>query len=86
MSSDYARPGRFRVICDLSGFKCWDDETVIQWNGLRVLRRFADVRNPQDFLRAVPEGPPPTNTRPEVTGSAQTGQPIGLLLLLTQAA
>lgn len=65
MTGDAARPGDFRVICDLSGFKCWASDTVIQWNGLRVLRRFADVRNPQDYPNPGREGPPPRDTRPE---------------------
>lgn len=73
MSGDQQRIGDFRVICDASGFKCWASETVIQWNGLRVLRRFADVRNPQDFLRGRPEGRPPQNTRPEGPDVYQVG-------------
>jgi hypothetical protein len=60
-----ARPDDFRVICDLSGFKCWASETVIQWNGLRVLRRFADERNPQDFVAPVRESPGVPDARPE---------------------
>lgn len=73
MSGDEQRIGDYRVICDLSGFKCWASETVVQWNGLRVLRRFADVRNPQDFLKGVPEGAPPKNTRPEPPDTYQVG-------------
>lgn len=61
------RPGHYLVTCDLSGFVFWDDETILQWNGLRVARRFADVRNPQDFPVRIREGPPPPDTRPEGT-------------------
>lgn len=60
------RPGDFRVICDRSGFKCWASETVVEWNGLRVLKRFADVtRHPQDFVRGVKDNPSVSNPRPE---------------------
>lgn len=59
------RPGDYRVICDASGFKCWASDTVIQWNGLRVLRRFAEQRHPQDLLRSVKDNPSVPNPRPE---------------------
>lgn len=60
------RPGDHRVICDRSGFKCWASETVIEWNGLRVLKRFADgSRHPQDFVRGVKDDQSVRNPRPE---------------------
>jgi hypothetical protein len=60
------RIGDWRVICDASGIKCWASETVLQWNGLRVLRRFADLsRHPQDFVRGIPDKPQVPWTRPE---------------------
>lgn len=59
------RPGDYRVICDTSGFKCWASETVLQWNNLRVLKRFADIRNPQDFPRIVREMISVPDARPE---------------------
>lgn len=64
---DVARSGDFRVICDVSGFKCWASETVIQWNNLRVLRRFADVRNPQDYPVTIREQVGVPDARPEGT-------------------
>lgn len=69
-----SRLGDYRVICDRSGFKCWASETVIQWDGLRVVARFADVRNPQDFLKAMPEGPGPKDARPEAPDVYQVGR------------
>lgn len=62
-----ARLGDFRVICDASGFKAWASETVIQWDGKRVLRRFADERHPQDFRRAIKDDTSVPNPRPEGT-------------------
>lgn len=59
------RIGDHLVICDLSGFRCWASETVVQWNGLRVLRRFAEQRHPQDFIRGVKDDPTVRNPRPE---------------------
>lgn len=65
MAVTYAIPGDYNVICDLSGFKCKASETVLQWNGLRVLRRFADERNPQDFVRTRGENVSVRDPRPE---------------------
>lgn len=59
------RADDFRVICDASGFKCWASDTVMPWDGKRVLRRFAEQRHPQDFLRAVKEDTTVKNPRPE---------------------
>ena len=60
-------PGVF--ICSLSGFKFPISEAVKNWNGLLVHRSFVDKRNPQDFVKAVPESmalpvsnPEPTDT------------------------
>lgn len=65
MSNDVGIVGDFNVICDLSGFKCKASETVIDWLGRRVLRRFADVRNPQDFPVTIREQVGVPNARPE---------------------
>lgn len=59
------RPGDFRIICDASGFKGWASDTVIQWDGKRVLKRFAEQRHPQDFLRGVKEDVTVKNARPD---------------------
>lgn len=60
-----ARLDDYHLYCDASGFKCWASETVVQWDGARVLARFADKRNPQDFVRAVPDDQRVPNPRPE---------------------
>lgn len=46
---------RQRAICDASGFKCYADELVRQWDNAMVLPRFLDKRNPQDFVTGVRE-------------------------------
>lgn len=57
----------YNVICDLSGFKCTASETVRRWDGLRVLRRFSEERQPQDFVRGVKDDPSVPWARPEGT-------------------
>lgn len=60
-----AVPGDWNVVCDASGFECKASETVLTWDGLRVLRRFADKRNPQDFVRGVVDRQAVPWARPE---------------------
>jgi len=52
-------------ICDHSGFKFPLSQAVRQWNGLLVHHRFADKRNPQDFVTPVPDNKPLRQSRPE---------------------
>lgn len=60
-----AKKGDWNVTCDLSGFDCKASETVLRWDGLRVLRRFSEERHPQDFVRGVRDNPAVPWTRPE---------------------
>jgi len=53
------------AICEASGFKCYADQLVRQWDGAMVLSRFLDKRNPQDFVRGVRDNPAPRFARPE---------------------
>ena len=48
-----------------SGFEYPIGELVKEWTGLLVHRSFCDVRNPQDFVKAVKEYPPPRVVAPE---------------------
>jgi hypothetical protein len=48
-----------------SGFCYPLSELVRAWDGALVHPRFADKRNPQDFVRARPDGRPLPYTRPE---------------------
>ena len=52
------------AICEASGFKCYADQLVRQWDGAMVLPQFCDIRNPQDFVTGVRERTP-TFARPE---------------------
>lgn len=58
------RIGDWRFVCDISGFDGWASDSVIQWNGLRVLKRFAEDRQPQDFVKAVRDDQTVRNPRP----------------------
>lgn len=58
-----------RAIDPVSGFEVPHSELVRQWNGEWVYRRYADKRNPQDFVRGRAERfvlPHPRPEPPEV--------------------
>lgn len=61
------RKGDWKVLCQHSGFHVWASETVENWDGLRVHRRFADIRNPQDFVRGKRDVQTPPFVSPEPT-------------------
>lgn len=61
----YARKGDWNAICQLSGFEAKASELVLRWDGLRVLRRFCEPRQPQDFVRGVKDNPTVPWTSPE---------------------
>jgi len=52
-------------ICEASGFKFPLSQLVRQWDGAMVHPRFLDRRNPQDFVRGVPDDQRVPNPRPE---------------------
>jgi hypothetical protein len=54
-----------RAIDPISGFDIPHENLVRQWDGEFVDRRFADKRNPQDFVRGRPERIALPNARPE---------------------
>lgn len=64
---DWASPN---AICDRTGFKVKMSDTVKQWDGARVRRQSVDRRNPQDFVRGVPDGRPVRDARPEAPDEA----------------
>ena len=60
--------GQFVTVCDLSGFRIRSGG-VTQWNGLYVDKRFADKRNPQDFVRSRGDDGRWTSLNPRGTDS-----------------
>lgn len=64
MSNPLYSPGP-NAICDASGFKVKLTNLVKQWDGAMVDARFVDRRNPQDFVRGVPDRSNLPFARPE---------------------
>ena len=63
------KPGRWQSICDRCGFKYHSDKLQKEWTGLMVCGGCYETRNPQDFLRVVPERIVPPWVRDEAVDS-----------------
>jgi len=63
----YYKAGDYNVICDRCGFKKKASECKKEWTGLFVCSPCFDIRNPQDFVRAVADDQPVPIARPEPT-------------------
>jgi len=61
-------------ICDASGFQFPLDEAVKQWDGALVHKSHVDKRNPQDFIRSIPERQTLPLCRPEPDDVFLSGQ------------
>lgn len=60
-------PPKGVAICAFSGFKVPVSELVKNWDGQLVHYRFADKRNPQDFVRGVRDEQRLPISQPEAT-------------------
>ncbi len=49
------KPGSFYRICDRTGFATRAERTRMEWNGLIVKDRVWEARQPQDFVKGVPD-------------------------------
>lgn len=59
--------------CQRSGFKFPISEMVVEWTGLRVHRKYADIRNPQDFVTGVRDDPALRISSPEPSDTFTVG-------------
>jgi hypothetical protein len=53
-----------KAVCDVCGFVYRWDELMLRWDNLMVCEADYETRNPQDFVRAVPDGKPLPWSRP----------------------
>lgn len=53
------------VVCDRTGRVCYVEDTVREWNGLRVWKRAELKRNPQDFVRGLKDNQTVEDARPQ---------------------
>lgn len=64
MADPHYSPGP-NAICDWTGFKVKLRDLVRQWDGAMVKYDQCDKRNPQDFVRGVPDKMALPYSRPE---------------------
>ena len=66
MARSGCRPGDYLVVCDRSGFVVPRSQARLTWDGLLVWEPFWLPRQPQDFVRAVPDDRTVPIMRPDV--------------------
>lgn len=49
------RPGTWTVVDDRSGFRLLNTQVQFEWNGLLVWSKIWEIRQPQDYLRGIPD-------------------------------
>jgi len=62
----YFKLGDYNAICRVCGFKRKASELRLRWDGVYVCKEDWEPRQPQDFVRGVPDEQAPPWTQPEV--------------------
>lgn len=62
--ADFLKLGDWNAICDRCGFKFKASELRKTWQGFMVCRKDWEERQPQDFVKGVPDIQTPPWTRP----------------------
>ncbi len=63
--ADYLKLGENNVLCDICGFKYKSSDLLKTWDGYWACRPCWYPRNPQDFVRGIPDPQAPRLSRPE---------------------
>jgi hypothetical protein len=61
----YFKLGDYNAICRVCGFKRKASELRLRWDGVYVCNQDWEIRQPQDFVRGLPEEIAPPWTQPE---------------------
>lgn len=65
--ADYWKRGEFKFICDVCGFEYHSGQMRMRWDGLRVCPKDWNIRQPQDFVRSIPDPQALPWSRPDVS-------------------
>lgn len=81
---DYYKKGQWKVVCDVCGFFYHSGGMKQRWDGLMVCHKDWNPRQPQDFVRGVPDPQAVPWSRPDsqpqfVPNNAPPAEPIGPL-------
>lgn len=58
-------PGNWTVVCDRTGFRLLNTQVQFEWNGLLVFDRVWEIRQPQDYLKGIPDNMSVPYARPK---------------------
>lgn len=58
-------PGDFTRTCDRTGFRVLASDTRKEWDGSMVWNQVYEPRQPQDFLRGIPDNQTVPDARPK---------------------
>ena len=61
----YFKLGTHNAVCYVCGFKRKADEMLLRWDGVYVCKEDWEIRQPQDFVRGLPEETAPPWTQSE---------------------
>jgi len=62
---DFYKKGSWNAICYVCGFKRKAEEMKLRWDGVYVCHQDWEIRQPQDFVRGIPDEQPLPWTQPE---------------------
>ena len=63
--ADFYKRGDWNAVCFRCGRKRKASSLIRQWQGYYVCPEHSEPRQPQDFVRAVPDNPAPPWTQPQ---------------------
>lgn len=67
--ADFYKKGQWDVICDICGMKYHSGDLKQRWDGLMCCRQDWNIRQPQDFVRGIPDPQAVPWSRPDTPPS-----------------
>jgi hypothetical protein len=64
--ADYYKKGSWKVVCDVCGMFYHSNDLKMRWDGLMCCRQDWNIRQPQDFVRGIPDPQAVPWSRPDV--------------------
>ena len=86
--ADYFKLGDWNARCDECYLKCKANDMFLRWDNARVCSRCIEIRNPQDYVRGIPDNPSVPWARPTppprfVSGNGSTTTPASSAGIMT---
>lgn len=64
--ADYYKKGSWKVVCDVCGMFYHSSDLKMRWDGLMTCLQDWNIRQPQDFVRGIPDPQAIPWSRPDV--------------------